>query len=104
MPARWSVGGKRQGRVQSVKRENRQTPRREASYRVFIVYGEDKIPVPCVLLDISETGARLELPGNEDVPADFDLLLSATGRARRKCVMAWRSSKQVGVRFILPEK
>src|SRR5215204_6548127 len=56
--------------------EKRSSVRRDARYGVWIAYGDDRTLVPCTLLDVSQSGARLMLPGNEDVPDDFMLLLS----------------------------
>src|SRR5215207_7344547 len=63
--------------------EKRSSVRRDARYGVWIAYGDDRTLVPCTLLDVSQSGAQLMLPGNEDVPDDFVLLLSEHGRARR---------------------
>lgn len=82
-------------------KELRKTVRRDAHYGVWIAYGSDRILVPCTLNDISDAGARLALPGNGDVPDRFMLLLSERGRAYRRCQVAWRTSEEVGVRFIM---
>jgi PilZ domain len=79
--------------------EKRGSVRRDARYSVWIAYGEDRTLVPCTLLDVSQSGARLMLPGNEDVPDNFVLLLSEHGRARPQCRVAWRHKDKVGVEF-----
>src|SRR5215213_3480329 len=81
--------------------EKRNTLRRDARYGVWIAYGDDNTLVPCTLLDVSQSGARLMLPGNEDVPGEFLLLLSEHGRARRQCRVAWRRNDKVGVEFMI---
>jgi len=83
--------------------EKRSSVRRDARYGVWIAYGDDRTLVPCTLLDVSQSGARLMLPGNEDVPDDFMLLLSEHGRARRQCRVAWRRKDKVGVEFVIVE-
>ena len=85
------------------KRENRRFPRREANYPVWVRYGADKILVPCTLKDISDQGARLHMPGNGDVPDQFLLFLSESGRAHRRCQVAWRVADQIGVKFLTDE-
>jgi PilZ domain len=50
----------------------------------------------CVVHDISETGARLELYG--PVPNIFDLVMDDEG-SRRTCVVVWRHKLKIGVRF-----
>ena len=56
----------------------------------------------CVLLDISESGAKIEVEGTVDVlqAKEFFLLLSSTGLAFRRCELVWIDGTQVGVKFI----
>lgn len=55
----------------------------------------------CVLLDVSESGAKLEIEGSPDVlrAREFFLLLSSTGLAFRRCELVWVDGTQVGVKF-----
>lgn len=55
----------------------------------------------CVLLDVSQTGAKLEIEGSPEVlrAREFFLLLSSTGLAFRRCELVWVDGAQVGVRF-----
>jgi hypothetical protein len=55
-----------------------------------------------MLLDISDTGARLEIEGSAEVlrAREFFLLLSSTGLAFRRCELIWIDGSQVGVRFV----
>jgi hypothetical protein len=56
----------------------------------------------CVLLDISDTGAKLAVEGPVNVlqAREFFLLLSSTGLAFRRCELVWIDGDQAGVRFI----
>lgn len=56
----------------------------------------------CVLIDISASGARLEIEGSTDVlqGREFFLLLSSTGLAFRRCELVWVDGSAVGVRFL----
>jgi hypothetical protein len=85
-------------------REQRTNLRRDTRYSVWIAYGDDNTLVPCSLLDVSQSGARLLVPGNEDLPSEFLLLLSEHGRARRQCRVAWRRRDRIGVEFTLAEE
>ena len=60
----------------------------------------------CVLLDVSQTGAKLEIEGSPDVlrAREFFLLLSSTGLAFRRCELVWVDGTQVGVKFTSAEK
>ncbi|MCP3395266.1 PilZ domain-containing protein [Bradyrhizobium sp. CCGB12] len=56
----------------------------------------------CVLLDCSETGARLRVEGSPDVlrARHFFLLLSQTGLAFRRCELVRLDGVEVGVHFV----
>ena len=57
----------------------------------------------CVLSNVSELGARIEVEDTKLVPDSFELLLSSSGKARRACRVVWRKSKQLGVKFEGPQ-
>jgi PilZ domain-containing protein len=56
----------------------------------------------CVLLDVSTTGAKLEVEGTLDVlqAKEFFLLLSSTGLAFRRCELIWIDGTTAGVHFV----
>lgn len=56
----------------------------------------------CVLLDISSSGAKIEIEGSVDVlqAKEFFLLLSSTGLAFRRCELVWIDGCSAGVRFV----
>jgi hypothetical protein len=60
----------------------------------------------CVLLDVSQSGARLEIEGSPDVlrAREFFLLLSSTGLAFRRCELVWVDGSNVGVKFTAADK
>ena len=57
----------------------------------------------CVLLDISETGAKIEVEGTLDVlkAKEFFMLLSSTGLAYRRCELVWIDGTMAGIHFVL---
>jgi hypothetical protein len=57
---------------------------------------------PCILKDVSESGARLIMESSiEGLPLrEFFLLLSASGLAYRRCELAWVNGDQIGVNFL----
>jgi hypothetical protein len=57
-------------------------------------------PHPCDILDISGVNARLRAADPAQLPNEFVLLLSADGRVHRRCKVIWRSSDEIGVRFM----
>jgi hypothetical protein len=60
----------------------------------------------CILLDVSATGARLEVEGSLEVlqAQEFFLLLSSTGLAFRRCELIRVTGSEVGVRFVGEKK
>ncbi len=63
--------------------------------------GDGSASTACEILDISEGGARLRplMCAPDLLPDRFTLLLSACGRVRRTCRVAWRSKSDLGVQF-----
>jgi hypothetical protein len=80
--------------------EHRKSTRRFVRHGARIVGADGTALGPCVMLDLSGTGARLETDASEVLPDEFILLLSHDGRLHRQCSVAWRSAKTIGVRFL----
>ena len=59
---------------------------------------------PCIMQDVSDTGARLSVEGSVEGIAltEFFLVLSTMGKAYRRCQLAWVNGNQVGVHFLKP--
>jgi hypothetical protein len=79
--------------------ELRKKPRRPLHYRARILLTKKGQPRPCSLEDISETGARIVLQKDEELPERFLLLLTPRG-AVRLCRQIWRNELIVGVEFV----
>jgi hypothetical protein len=60
----------------------------------------------CMMVDVSQTGARLCVEGSlEGLDLkEFFLLLSSTGLAYRRCRMVRLAGGQIGVEFLKPDK
>ncbi|MGL3109868.1 PilZ domain-containing protein [Bradyrhizobium sp. BR 1432] len=56
----------------------------------------------CVLLDVSQTGAKVEVEGTLDVlqAKEFFMLLSSTGLAFRRCELVWIDGTTAGLHFV----
>ena len=56
----------------------------------------------CILVDVSASGAKLEVEGSTDPlkAQEFFLVLSSTGLAFRRCELIWVDGSQVGVHFV----
>jgi hypothetical protein len=79
--------------------ELRKKPRRQFHYNAGILIDQTSAPIPCMISDISESGARLSLEGAAELPESFVLLLIPNGAARRSCRIIWREGTTVGVVF-----
>jgi hypothetical protein len=79
--------------------EQRQSPRQTVNRPAWLDLGAQGAKRDCMLVDISATGARLELGAPAAMPETFGLVLSAGGEDRRDCRIVWRSSTQIGVQF-----
>ncbi|HXD44800.1 MAG TPA: PilZ domain-containing protein [Pseudolabrys sp.] len=78
--------------------DKRKSRRRPVCYLARLELRPGK-PVGCVLSDISDTGARLDVPYPDKVPERFLLWLTTSGSARRTCQVVWRKTRQIGVKF-----
>jgi hypothetical protein len=81
--------------------EHRKSTRRFVDHGARIVGTDGTAFGPCVMVDISGTGARLKINASQALPDEFILLLSHDGRLHRRCTVAWRSAMTVGVRFLI---
>jgi hypothetical protein len=55
---------------------------------------------PCVVLDLSATGARIEVDDPRMAADGFRLAFSRDARSGRQCKVIWRRGKTLGVKFI----
>ena len=80
--------------------EHRKHRRQTLRYRAYVDLC-DGLPVrACRLLDVSEQGAQLIMDSAATLPDQFVLLLAEGGQVQRQCRVAWRSEKQIGIRFL----
>ena len=54
--------------------------------------------IDCVVRNISETGAALEVASPVGIPAEFNLMISGN-TAKRPCQVVWVRDKRIGVTF-----
>ena len=80
-------------------KENRKSRRKDVGYRAWLKCGDDPALLPCTLGDMSETGARLLVAEDVEIPDEFILQLTQTGSSYRKCRVAWRKGRKIGVAF-----
>jgi hypothetical protein len=54
--------------------------------------------VDCIVRNVSAEGARLQLPYNVVLPAEFELAFD-TGGQKHQCRVVWHTSREAGVWF-----
>lgn len=79
--------------------ELRKNPRRPIRHAARLLVDEKGTLRPCWIVDISDSGARLRLQSDCELPQRFHLLLTETGKARRDCRVVWRDGLILGVEF-----
>jgi PilZ domain len=55
---------------------------------------------PCLVKDMSTTGAKVSIDDPNTLPARLRLAFSRDARTGRPCEVVWRRGKTVGVRFV----
>jgi hypothetical protein len=54
----------------------------------------------CTLIDLSDSGAKLELQNTDGIPTTFCLWLSRRGHLRHSCKLVWNYQNTIGVKFV----
>ena len=55
---------------------------------------------PCVVQDMSSTGAKITMDDTSVLPARLRLAFARDARTGRNCEVVWRRGKSVGVKFV----
>lgn len=79
--------------------DHRKDVRRSVHQGARIVAVDGSPLCPCIMVDVSGSGARLLLPNSDVMPGAFVLLLSHDGELRRQCSLVWQLENSIGVRF-----
>jgi hypothetical protein len=82
----------------------RNSERKKARFAGRISYGASPTPIPCVLWDVSEGGARITAAHSNLLPDIFTLALNQNGAAPRLCRVVWRKKPHMGIKFIEPSE
>jgi PilZ domain-containing protein len=77
----------------------RKSLRRHFGYPGQLQFEEGVPPRACSIIDMSESGAQLDVHGDSNVPGEFSLLIGGNSHVRRQCRVVWRSGSRVGVEF-----
>jgi hypothetical protein len=55
---------------------------------------------PCVVQDMSTTGAKITMDDSNALPARLRLAFARDARTGRNCEVVWRRGKSAGVKFV----
>jgi hypothetical protein len=96
------LGLHEQGAMLARKGEERRYRRHPMRRRAAVMLDETRSPVQCVILHMSDGGARLAIAHpTDELPSTFSLLLGKDAQSvRRNCEIVWTDRRFVGVRFI----
>lgn len=75
--------------------ERRIAPRRNTCIEATIAAGLSSFP--CIVRNVSETGAKLEVAKVTGIPDRFDLVVP--GHRPQPCRVVWRALKEIGVEY-----
>ena len=80
--------------------EKRAEPRRPTNLpaRIITESGE----YPCLMFDVSQHGARINIGMGIDMPENFILDMTQDGRVLRQCKVVHRDGLTIGVQFVPP--
>jgi hypothetical protein len=79
--------------------ERRLTPRRTTNIAATLVFGGGRIVRHCVVRNISDTGAKIEVASVAGIPDAFDLVVP--GHLPQPCRVAWRALREMGLAYRL---
>jgi hypothetical protein len=81
-----------------IRLEKRLSPRRNTMIRATIAFDGGRMRVDCIIRNLSDGGAKLEVASVAAVPASFDLLVPR--HRPQHCRVMWRALRELGVRFV----
>jgi hypothetical protein len=78
--------------------ERRKIPRQRTLKGGSIIFGL-AAAIDCVIRNLSDAGASIEVDSPVGIPDDFALLIKPEA-VKRNCHVEWRSAKRIGVHFV----
>ncbi len=78
--------------------EQRQAPRRNTMIEATIVFDGGRTRMRCIIRNLSDSGAKLEVDSVTRIPRTFDLVVNKV--RPQACAVVWRSVKELGVQFL----
>jgi hypothetical protein len=65
----------------------------------IIAYNNRYCTLPCMVRDVSATGARLRVDGTVSAPDTFVLIVESDG-LEADCEVVWRKGNEIGVKYV----
>ncbi len=84
-----------------MKKDYRTKPRRQMRYKAWLQTAPGGSAQPCHFFDVSEGGARVQIDGAQEMPAQVNLLVAEQAEGR-PCRVVWRSDTEIGLLFDQP--
>jgi hypothetical protein len=78
--------------------ERRKFPRTRVLKAAKVLIGKSSV-IDCVVRDLTNSGAGLEVPNTNGLPATLDLILDS-GHTVRPSRVVWRKLNKAGVKFL----
>jgi hypothetical protein len=78
--------------------ERRALPRQRVLKGAIIFFNKERSSVDCIVRNLTNIGARLNLESTDFVPDRFDLLIKQEHRLYPS-ELVWRGAKDLGIRF-----
>jgi hypothetical protein len=78
--------------------DQRSNTRRRSFLRAKVLFPNKAATMDCLVRDISETGARLDIGSQAVIPERFDLHIPQKG-VTHQAIIRWRALEEMGVSF-----
>ena len=85
-------------RNQELRKHKRYTVR----YPAWIIVEPSQPPRRCMMLNVSQGGAKIEIDEQLEPPEKFTLLLTEARNLTRWCRVVWRNGPNIGIQFLQP--
>jgi PilZ domain len=79
--------------------EDHRKEKRQRVFKAASISFEHSATIHCIVRNVSDGGALLEVESSIGIPNTFTLFLKP-GRLKRSCEVVWRSAKNIGIRFL----
>jgi hypothetical protein len=90
----------RRGTEHMIDAEKKRQSRKSVRQSAWIILDGGFARRPCTVIDLSATGAKIDVDDASAASAGFQLAFSRDARTGRRCQAVWCSGTTLGVRFV----